>query len=362
MQSAKEAKDEYKDKRSSRKSPANKASFSPHWDLHRLHIEFKSSKNLDAFDDETAEFEGVSDDSERTRVQIIAYAALVFKYQPRTFLFTVLIAGPYARLIRWDRAGAIVTNRFNYTTDPEPLYKFFRRFSRMNPTQQGEDESVVVADPDERREMLLAATKQLTHRDYARLFFKNSLHPTRKWWKIPVRVSKEEIKYFLVGIPRYCTGGLPGRGTRGYVALDLKPDDPKKSSSKFVWLKDVWRVDDDRIKQEGRILEELNLEKVERIPTLLCHSDVLDHSSGRSAYSINTDVLGDRDVPVQRTVTGDHAERLTLRASSFKSHIHYRMVVREVGRSLKSIENGLELAIVIYGCLLGASFLNLDRN
>lgn len=349
VETIKEAQDEYKDAKSSKK-----ASSSPQWDLHKLHIEFKRSKKFDAFNDDTADFEGHSDVSERTRAQIISYAALVFRYQQRKFLFTVLIAGQYARFIRWDRAGAIVTNRFDYTMDPQPLCKFLQRFSRLSSAQQGLDESVTLATPEERAVMRRAAEEELTHRDYARKTFEKSLQAARAWWKVRVPTPDNPERHFFVGTPKYCTRGLPGRGTRGYVALDPHPANPKKRSSKFVWLKDVWRIDDHWIKQEGLILKELNDKgkelndnRFKHLPTLLCHGDVPEPSSDSGANSDNS------AVHVQRTETGDYRKCTNQRANPFKTHIHYRMVVQEVGQSLRYIQNGLQLAIVICDCLQG---------
>lgn len=194
-------------------------------------------------------------------------------------------------------------------------------------------------------------------------------------------VSKKKKKCFFVGAPTFCTRGLPGRGTRGFVALDLKPCD-KKKSSKFVWLKDVWRTDDPRILQEGLILERLNRHEVSCVPTLWYHGDVPDSlldEDGNSIWSNDNDIsdyasssadekdsyeedLDDSDVTkTQRTETRDFWEETDLQANPFKSHVHYRMVVREVARPLKEVRNGRVLAIVLCFCLIGVFLLGFVR-
>ncbi|KAI0309001.1 hypothetical protein OF83DRAFT_1024807, partial [Amylostereum chailletii] len=59
--------------------------------------------------------------------QMIAYAATQFASQHRVFIFSFLLMGDYARLLRWDRSGVVVTERFNWKTDPT-LAEFFWRF------------------------------------------------------------------------------------------------------------------------------------------------------------------------------------------------------------------------------------------
>ncbi|KAF8813103.1 hypothetical protein BYT27DRAFT_7085295, partial [Phlegmacium glaucopus] len=39
--------------------------------------------------------------------------------------FSMLIFGPYARFIRWDHRGAVVTCRFDYTKHPFHIFNFY---------------------------------------------------------------------------------------------------------------------------------------------------------------------------------------------------------------------------------------------
>jgi hypothetical protein len=49
--------------------------------------------------------------------QITAYATLHMSAQYRTHIFSVLICGSKARLIRWDRSSAIITKPISYDKD-----------------------------------------------------------------------------------------------------------------------------------------------------------------------------------------------------------------------------------------------------
>lgn len=84
--------------------------------------------------------------AERARTQLAQYAAEVFARQHRVFVYTPIIIGKYARLIRWDRSGAVVSEAFNYIKNPAPLFNFFYRLARASPRDQGYDTSVSLAD------------------------------------------------------------------------------------------------------------------------------------------------------------------------------------------------------------------------
>ena len=83
------------------------------------------------------------------RAQMVKYAAEVQLRQHRKFVFTVFIWQDQAWLMRWDRAGAIVSTPINYIQDPAPLLNFFYRFARLSPSMQGYDTSASLASERE---------------------------------------------------------------------------------------------------------------------------------------------------------------------------------------------------------------------
>ncbi|KAL6308492.1 hypothetical protein BKA93DRAFT_516511 [Sparassis latifolia] len=288
------------------------------------------------------------------RGQIISYAKMIFSRQHRCFVFTVLILGDCVRIIRWDHAGAIVTHKFNYMTT-EHLGEFLWRFSHMTDEQQGYDMSAVPVVPGSADYELMSKMAMPmdppdpSKGDYARRSFVKSLDLKAsnedgpdEWlcWKFtivpekwrqkgdvstdrpiatdansdedratpPSNVSEmPAARHFLVGKPHFESPGMTGRFTRCYIAVDCE-------GKKFVFLKDVWRVDLEDIEMEGRILQTLNKEGVENIPTLECHGDV----EGR----------------YQQT-----------------KHAHYRLVVEEICRPLKDFRNSRELVKIIAECI-----------
>ena len=77
-------------------------------------------------------FENNTAQGHNTRGQIASYAGATMSTQFRHHLFTVLILGQRARLVRWDRASAVVTESFDYTERPLLLFEYFKRFAQLD--------------------------------------------------------------------------------------------------------------------------------------------------------------------------------------------------------------------------------------
>ncbi|TFK97952.1 hypothetical protein BDV98DRAFT_513150, partial [Pterulicium gracile] len=54
------------------------------------------------------------------------YACHCFAFSHRVHLFTVYIRGTMARLIRWDRSGAIISTEFDITTEKHLVVFLYR--------------------------------------------------------------------------------------------------------------------------------------------------------------------------------------------------------------------------------------------
>ncbi|KAG6843116.1 hypothetical protein H0H87_007676, partial [Tephrocybe sp. NHM501043] len=129
------------------------------FDRLELHSELKPSSSQDAFRDppdnapeqelRTWEFRHFSKEGNSTRGQLIHYGTQWLARQHRNHGFTIFIFGPYARFIRWDRAGAIVSRKFIYKEDSSPLVEFFWRFSRLDAAGRGQDPTVRRASDEE---------------------------------------------------------------------------------------------------------------------------------------------------------------------------------------------------------------------
>ncbi|OBZ73892.1 hypothetical protein A0H81_06308 [Grifola frondosa] len=99
----------------------------PNWINQSMWIEFKKKGNGDdAFNDsEQGPFEVESSHAAQVRGQLISYAEMAMNRQHRTHLYSVFVMHQVRALIRWDRAGAVVSEKFDYRENPEILGEFF---------------------------------------------------------------------------------------------------------------------------------------------------------------------------------------------------------------------------------------------
>ncbi|KAH8115730.1 hypothetical protein DFH11DRAFT_1742744 [Phellopilus nigrolimitatus] len=217
---------------------------------------------------------------ERARVErrlgrIVAYAAEVCARQHRMFYFSVLITGTRARLVRWDRAGAIVTNSFDYRRTPKAFCTFLWRFGLANPAQRGYDPTVTVASKVEEKlfeEAITAHVALQLNISGEELKKAVSQHYQQD------RVAKVDVvgednlglpgtRQYLVSRPVMSPSSVTSRSTRGYWAVNA-------GSLEMAFLKDVWRIDTEKLEREGKILQRLNRNGVRNISDIFCHGDV----------------------------------------------------------------------------------------
>ncbi|OBZ73785.1 hypothetical protein A0H81_06420 [Grifola frondosa] len=303
----------------------------------------------------------------------------------------VFVMHKFARLIRWDRAGAVVSEKFDYKKNPEILGEFFWRFSHMTDEAQGYDPTAQLVNPRTKLFRLMdeMAKKKLPEPfDYIREAFAQSLEGKWPRYKLTVEDKEKGTRYLLVGEAHGEKPDLVGRGTRSFVAVDVETET-------FVHLKDQWRYvsdlpveeqkahedtmdgdetdddetdedveeEDDEIDEdveesedddyplrpgelhlEGDILSHLNKSGVRNVPTLLYHGDVA------------------AQVTVTRSIWQTMPERLRKGSSSMDSSgdrrhppstlVHYRLVEMEVGKPLSEFETSLELVKLISDCII----------
>ena len=307
------------------------------WSRLELGIECKVKANLDPFDEWQDSNEPVAEGRKNVWAQLLDYADLVFKFQQRVCHYTIIFFGHYARVIRFDRSGVVASDKINYATDGSRLTEFLVRYCRLGRKNRGHDETATRIEPtDELFEQMkaYADTAASGSQDYVADLFEKTLDETWPWWKLEVEDEvSNSCKTFAVGKPHFLSGGVVGRGTRGYVAVPLDEKDNPKGA--FVYLKDAWRVNHPGMEKEGTILSVLNEAKVQYIPTLLCHGDI----SGQDTLSYN--------------LWAQYHPDEDLNECPLKSHQHYRIVEVEVGKPLSEFANGMELVWAILCCVIG---------
>jgi hypothetical protein len=99
-------------------------------------VEFKFSTSDDPF--RRLDNGGTTLKSYNSIGQITGYAAAHLGAQWRTCVYSVFILASIARIVRWDRTGAIFTGPIQYNSNPE-LAQFFWRYTRGDPAWRGLD-------------------------------------------------------------------------------------------------------------------------------------------------------------------------------------------------------------------------------
>ncbi|KAF8056960.1 hypothetical protein FPV67DRAFT_1430844 [Lyophyllum atratum] len=261
-----------------------------------LHFELKVDKSHDPFDEPSPtddrlnhRFEASGIGRSKDRSQLIHYATEWFSRQHRRFAFTVFICDPYVRFIRWDRAGAVVSEKFDYRKNSRPLIDFLWRFTHHDDAGRGLDPTVVPAT---------------THQaELARLHL-SEWKPEQERPFVVFKVTDVDgtPREFIAWNCMSHSGSLTGRCTRAYPVYE-------EATRKRYFLKDTWRAHD--LAKEADILRELQEAKVQYIPPYVCGGDL-------SGDVTKTDLCG------------NDWRRITQR-------FHHRFVVDFIGKPLSQV-------------------------
>lgn len=162
-----------------------------------------------------AEFKGIgrSASAKRCVGQISTYVSQICARQHRTHCFTISIYGHFARFMRWDRAGVIVSGSFNYC-NTQWLSEFARLFDKASDADRGYDMTIRTASPEEENIFRDVITKHV----------KSQVGPDSDMVQTFVEMLYEEDKVYKVSlhpeprVPRPLTdrGAETGRDIRKY--------------------------------------------------------------------------------------------------------------------------------------------------
>ncbi|PPQ77046.1 hypothetical protein CVT25_014863 [Psilocybe cyanescens] len=277
-------------------------------------LEFKlDAKVSDPFTDESdaVSFEIISKDSKdpkgQTLGQICAYATAHMANHFRSHVFSVLVFREYARILRWDRAGVVVTEKINFTSDAaQPLAEFFRRYACASSEGRGQDSNTTSVDP-----LLLSS-------DVKKELDKTSNGPFYKF-KFPASgPSQPKDKFYIAAVPHFMATASPtGRSTRTFKAYD-------EETEEYVFLKDTWRIIASSLKPEHESYAALAAAGVHHIPTVAAYHD-MDDQVTQTSLTLKPD-----------TKRGDLA-------NTFRKFQHYRLVLKEFAKPLEEFKDVKEL-------------------
>jgi hypothetical protein len=285
-------------------------------------IEFKTALNQDPFrheldssanaDPTINPFMETDPKGCETAGQIIVYATLLLGAQYRTHAFSVLIIKDYARLIRWDRSGAIVTGPIYYETASH-LSEFFIRYDLADREARGHD--TTVGPPSSEEEQAARTIPELNH--------------SEPLLSVNIQDSRsQESRRFIISRTTSVQNNIPvGRRTRISIAYDVK-------TAKRVLIKDSWRVLLEGIEPEGEIYAVLHREKVPNIAHCSLAGDVGDET-------------------YHRTRTDQFAGKYGF-VSQIVPHRHYRLVLDTIGEDIKKFKYTKQMFRAVYAALRGA--------
>ncbi|KAF9262606.1 hypothetical protein L218DRAFT_903553, partial [Marasmius fiardii PR-910] len=223
-------------------------------------VEVKFAPGDDPFRDKGPYFETRVIQGRDTRGQITMYATPQLAEQHRTHCFSVVIIGTYARIIRWDRAGVVVTSKFNYVK-ARWLAMFFHMYGSAKPEVRGVDTSVSSFDKefDDHHLQWQEQAREHLSLDSSQPLFLFEVH----------NAETKECKKLVAARPFIRNNhSLTGRCTRCYKVWDPE-------TKQVLLMKDTWRVTEKGVMEEGAVYSLLKKEGVRNILTVVTYGDVL---------------------------------------------------------------------------------------
>ena len=237
-------------------------------------IEFKPDELSDPFCDPPSfdmpcarlmEFQFESATKKRTdcRGQLTSYATEMLARQHRTRAFSIYIGDPCMRLIRWDCSGVVVTEKFNFRKDSQPLVDFLWYFGRASEAVRGRDTTARNATREETKMAVRHLAQWKNERERPVIVFDIQ--------------DGNRTREFIAWGSMADTESLTGRATRAYPVYE-------KATKKTYFLKDSWRAAS--LERESDILRELNEKGVRNVPTFVCGGDVVGHTTLSHKFAV----------------------------------------------------------------------------
>ena len=293
--------------------------------LAEFFIEFKAAKDQDPFKSSSKKTSNLFPErplmdlplspSSKVLGQITAYVTMLLGTQYRTHVFLILIVRDIARLLRWDRGGAVVSEAFDYNDHPH-LFEFLVRYNRAGSDIRGHDETVSNTTDNERTEAQatvgeLQGVKHLV-------------------------TATIQQQHYVIRAPCARPDIPVGRWTQTSVAYHCE-------TKERVFLKDSWRVSLPEITPEGEIYATLRQSLVPNVPNCLASGDIGDityHSTRTHDFIKYTHDPDSKKIP---------------------SHRHHRLVLDTVGRELSRFTCSKDMVRAIHASLIGKYIISYRR-
>ncbi|KAI0367830.1 hypothetical protein BV20DRAFT_1088595 [Pilatotrama ljubarskyi] len=260
--------------------------------------------------------------------QHVTYATEVQARQFRLWCFSVSVAGRHIRLMRWDRAGVIVSRHVDLHHEPDILCQFLWRFAHMSEAQRGLDltmepstdaEEALFRNAIKKHAMVQLGLCQGEHLDDA----------VQEHYQ-PKAVSAVQVFFYQRRCP-----------WRTEIPCVMSPG----NSAVCHWTRDsdILGCRREVIDKEGEVIAALHRSEQGLAPNVLqvlCHGDM--------ASVLATSHLHLSTQEAQVTKTQDFIDALWacdqgIEAVTFVKRSHYRLVLSVAGYSLQRLSRTSEL-------------------
>ncbi|KZT18171.1 hypothetical protein NEOLEDRAFT_1246569 [Neolentinus lepideus HHB14362 ss-1] len=325
-----------------------------HWGHSLAFIEVKASAYDDPFHLYRRTTTGIkfTEAGVKTWNQIQEYAVLAFRSIPRCFLLAIGIFGDIARLFRWDRSSVLVSEAFDYCTDPTPLVQFILGLDLY--ANSGIDDTTSISAHAIAATMELDAQYNAAHARsvvpaYDPVYEGRTLADDSTLIYVKQTDGNDIIwhRYLTLGSPIFVARSIFGRATRVWIATratHIIDDTPVTFDipGSCVVIKDTWRPNDRPT--EGSIYRKIYGDQTEvfGVARYLCDYDVVDD-------------LKDR---VHRTLGGLINHIRAQKERAFEELVHHRCVLLSVGIPLSRFTSTRQLMKAIRDAIKGHRNMN----
>jgi hypothetical protein len=287
-------------------------------------------------------------DAEKIVGELISYAVAHMSCGFFTHTFSLAIFGERARFLRWDRAGAVVSEAFDYTKETQ-LVEFLLRFDQLPPEQRGRDLSITSpVDADRKRveEALKASQAAMgLDRDLNDSGSIESIEPDTFIEYLVNDTMTGRTRRFVGAPPTQLVLSLQGRASRGAPVLDVE-------TGAVCYLKDTWRINSNKQPAEGDTYECLRKANVAHIAKVVAHGDVITDES--TAQCNASDYLRTNCHVTQSDRISRSNETWCTLKPRLQGYIHYRIVLDTVGCNYTSFRSTKELLSVTIDAIRGS--------
>ncbi|KAH9484021.1 hypothetical protein JR316_0003500 [Psilocybe cubensis] len=223
----------------------------------------------------------------QTLGQIAASAGVALSMTFRNHFFSLLILGKYARFIRWDRRGAIVTHRFDYTASPALIFSFYCRYGHMTRGERGFDTHAEPWQGELPKNVCEAFDAYYQRSWHAGSHFnhrprkKELVSPASKqqFFTLTVKDSKpgsvgnQREEVYFVPAPAY-RNAFTSPFSRASKRCLAYFDSVHEKDRQMCFLKDSWQDPSTRSAPEADIYRRLHAKAVENIASMRLGGDV----------------------------------------------------------------------------------------